>query len=79
VDSRRPQTPGPHLGQLFFPEDVSSEALDSFRIEDPERTFFVTMAWENDIAVADFYRKYHAGPVNLLPGQEVYVSGHFSG
>ncbi len=71
--------PGHIWASYFSPEDVSGEALGSFQIEDPERTFFITMAWENDQAVADFYRKYHAGPVNLLPGQEVYVSGHFTG
>ena len=69
-----------HLWASYFtPEVWPPEPLEGFQIEDPERTFFVTMAWETDEAVADFVRKYHSGPVSLLPGQDVYVSGHFNG
>ena len=71
--------PGYLWASYYSPEDVSQEAMDSYQIEDPERTFFVTMAWENDQAVVEFYRRYHSGAGSLLPGQEVYVSGHFSG
>lgn len=72
------KAPGHLWASYFSPEDCSPEAMEGFDIEDPERTFFVTMAWESDQAVADFVRKYHSGPVNLLPGQDVYVSGHFT-
>ncbi len=73
------KSPGHLWAAYFSPEDVSPEGMEGFQIEDPERTFFVMMAWENDQAVAEFVRRYHAGPVNLLPGQEVYVCGHFNG
>jgi quinol monooxygenase YgiN len=73
------KSPGHLWASYFSPEDVSNEARESFGIEDPERTFFVTMAWETDQAVAEFYRKFQSGTVSLLPGQEVYVSGHFTG
>ncbi|MDX1971158.1 MAG: hypothetical protein SFY68_01365 [Candidatus Sumerlaeia bacterium] len=71
------KSPGHIWASYFSPEDCSSEAMESFSIEDPERTFFVTMAWESNDAVTEFVRKYHSGPGSLLPGQDVYVSGHF--